>query len=65
MPKITVTISATMTSGDNDDVGEDRGLDLELDAGVNMRAVLALVFEDAVKRIEAAGIKVYDATNFT
>lgn len=63
--KLTVTINAMLTHETNEDIQEDRGIDLTLNDGANMRMVLGLLFEGFPQRLKDAGFQVHDVTNFT
>lgn len=65
-----ITINAEMTDN-NDDDGDwiaERGVDLVLDRlpeGMTPRLIMAILFDGFLERLEAAGIRVKEITNFT
>jgi hypothetical protein len=63
--QVTVTINATLTHADRDDLFEDRGADRTVPEGTDMRQVLAVLFAGFPDRLRDASIKAKNITQFT
>jgi hypothetical protein len=63
--QVTVTINATLTHADREDIYEDRGADLTVPEGTDMRQVLQVLFAGFPDRLRDAGIKAKNITQFS